>query len=41
MLDEKLEPTFVDVLRRNPGEDEFHQAVRKHGRLLQTRFVAI
>ncbi|HVY59528.1 MAG TPA: NADP-specific glutamate dehydrogenase [Xanthobacteraceae bacterium] len=29
MLDEKLEPIFVDVLRRNPGEDEFHQAVRE------------
>jgi glutamate dehydrogenase (NADP+) len=29
MLDEKLEPIFVEVLRRNPGEDEFHQAVRE------------
>ncbi|MBY0562340.1 NADP-specific glutamate dehydrogenase [Hyphomicrobium sp.] len=29
MLDEKLEPIFADVLRRNPGEDEFHQAVRE------------
>jgi glutamate dehydrogenase (NADP+) len=29
MLDEKLEPIFVDVLRRNPGEEEFHQAVRE------------
>jgi glutamate dehydrogenase (NADP+) len=29
VLDEKLEPIFVDVLRRNPGEDEFHQAVRE------------
>ncbi len=28
-LDEKLEPIFRDVLRRNPGEDEFHQAVRE------------
>ena len=25
----KLEPIFDDVLRRNPGEDEFHQAVRE------------
>ncbi|MDP1840394.1 MAG: NADP-specific glutamate dehydrogenase [Reyranella sp.] len=29
MLDEKLEPIFADVLRRNPGEEEFHQAVRE------------
>ncbi len=29
MLDEKLEPIFVDVLRRNPGEEEFHQAARE------------
>ncbi len=29
MLDEKLEPIFADVLRRNPGEAEFHQAVRE------------
>jgi glutamate dehydrogenase (NADP+) len=29
MLDEKLEPIFLDVLRRNPGEEEFHQAVRE------------
>lgn len=29
MLDEKLEPIFAEVLRRNPGEDEFHQAVRE------------
>ncbi|MBN8919387.1 MAG: glutamate dehydrogenase, partial [Rhizobiales bacterium] len=29
MLDEKLEPIFVDVLRRNPAEEEFHQAVRE------------
>jgi glutamate dehydrogenase (NADP+) len=29
MLDEKLEPIFNDVLRRNPAEDEFHQAVRE------------
>ena len=28
-LDEKLEPVFAEVLRRNPGEDEFHQAVRE------------
>jgi glutamate dehydrogenase (NADP+) len=29
MLDEKLEPIYAQVLRRNPGEDEFHQAVRE------------
>jgi glutamate dehydrogenase (NADP+) len=29
VLDEKLGPIFADVLRRNPGEDEFHQAVRE------------
>ena len=29
MLDEKLEGIFGEVLRRNPGEDEFHQAVRE------------
>ncbi|MCG3168600.1 MAG: NADP-specific glutamate dehydrogenase [Pseudomonadales bacterium] len=28
-LDEKLEPIFQEVLRRNPGELEFHQAVRE------------
>lgn len=28
-LDEKLEPTYQDVLRRNPGETEFHQAVHE------------
>jgi glutamate dehydrogenase (NADP+) len=28
MLDEKLESAFAEVLRRNPGEHEFHQAVR-------------
>ncbi|RLK46812.1 glutamate dehydrogenase (NADP+) [Alkalispirillum mobile] len=28
-LDEKLEPIFQDVLRRNPGESEFHQAVHE------------
>ncbi|MEB2314383.1 MAG: NADP-specific glutamate dehydrogenase [Sorangiineae bacterium] len=28
-IDEKLEPAFQDVLRRNPGEVEFHQAVRE------------
>jgi glutamate dehydrogenase (NADP+) len=28
-LDEKLEPIFASVLRRNPGEEEFHQAVRE------------
>ena len=29
MLDEKLEGIFGEVLRRNPSEDEFHQAVRE------------
>ena len=29
MIDEKLEGVFSDVVRRNPGEDEFHQAVRE------------
>ncbi|MCC5867362.1 MAG: NADP-specific glutamate dehydrogenase [Gammaproteobacteria bacterium] len=29
VLDEKLEPIYQDVLRRNPGETEFHQAVRE------------
>ncbi|MBK8308115.1 MAG: NADP-specific glutamate dehydrogenase [Gammaproteobacteria bacterium] len=28
-LDEKLEPIFQEVIRRNPGEVEFHQAVRE------------
>jgi glutamate dehydrogenase (NADP+) len=28
-MDEKLEPIYQDVLRRNPGEVEFHQAVRE------------
>jgi glutamate dehydrogenase (NADP+) len=28
-MDEKLEPIYQDVLRRNPGENEFHQAVRE------------
>lgn len=28
-LDEKLEPIFHDVLRRNAGETEFHQAVHE------------
>jgi glutamate dehydrogenase (NADP+) len=28
-LDEKVESIFQDVLRRNPGEVEFHQAVRE------------
>jgi len=26
-IDEKLEPILAEVLRRNPGESEFHQAV--------------
>jgi glutamate dehydrogenase (NADP+) len=29
MLDEKLELIFTKVLHRNPGEEEFHQAVRE------------
>jgi len=29
LIDEKLEPIYAAVLRRNPGEDEFHQAVRE------------
>ncbi len=28
-LDEKLEPIFQEVIKRNPGEMEFHQAVRE------------
>lgn len=28
-LDEKLEPIFTQVLHRNAGEEEFHQAVRE------------
>ena len=28
-LDEKLEPIYQEVLARNPGETEFHQAVRE------------
>ncbi|ALO46674.1 NADP-specific glutamate dehydrogenase [Pseudohongiella spirulinae] len=28
-LDEKLEPIYQEVLHRNPGESEFHQAVRE------------
>ncbi len=28
-MDEKLETIYQDVLRRNPGEAEFHQAVRE------------
>ncbi len=29
MLDEKIEPFYDEVVRRNPGEVEFHQAVRE------------
>ncbi|MCL4683428.1 NADP-specific glutamate dehydrogenase [Myxococcota bacterium] len=29
MIDEKLEAAHAEVLRRNPGEAEFHQAVRE------------
>lgn len=28
-IDEKLEPIFAQVIRRNAGEDEFHQAVKE------------
>ena len=28
-LDEKVESIYQDVLKRNPGEDEFHQAVKE------------
>jgi len=28
-LDEKVAPIYQEVLRRNPGETEFHQAVRE------------
>ena len=28
-MDEKLEPIWDEVIRRNPGETEFHQAVRE------------
>ncbi|MDW7644323.1 MAG: NADP-specific glutamate dehydrogenase [Desulfuromonadales bacterium] len=28
-LDEKVEPIYQEVLKRNPGETEFHQAVRE------------
>ena len=28
-IDEKLEPILAEVLRRNAGEAEFHQAVRE------------
>lgn len=28
-VDEKLEPILAEVLRRNAGEEEFHQAVRE------------
>ncbi|MGK4001487.1 NADP-specific glutamate dehydrogenase [Sorangium sp. So ce1036] len=28
-LDEKVEPLFDQIVRRNPGESEFHQAVRE------------
>jgi glutamate dehydrogenase (NADP+) len=29
LLDEKIEPIYHEVVRRNPGELEFHQAVRE------------
>ena len=29
MIDEKLDGVFADVMQRNPGEVEFHQAVRE------------
>ena len=28
-MDEKVEPIYQEVLARNPGETEFHQAVRE------------
>ena len=28
-IDEKVEPILQEVLKRNPGEEEFHQAVRE------------
>ncbi len=28
-MDEKLEQIYQDILKRNPGEVEFHQAVRE------------
>ncbi|MCL2423597.1 MAG: glutamate dehydrogenase, partial [Micrococcales bacterium] len=29
VLDEQLIPVFDEVVSRNPGENEFHQAVRE------------
>lgn len=29
MMDEKVEPFYDEVILRNPGEAEFHQAVRE------------
>jgi len=29
IIDEKLDPVLAWVLERNPGEPEFHQAVRE------------
>jgi glutamate dehydrogenase (NADP+) len=29
VIDEKIEPLLAEVVRRNPGEQEFHQAVRE------------
>ena len=29
MLDEKIEPFYDEIIRRNPGEVEYHQAVRE------------
>jgi glutamate dehydrogenase (NADP+) len=29
MLDEKIEPFYAEIVRRNPGETEYHQAVRE------------
>lgn len=28
LLDEKIQPHYEQVVRRNPGEPEFHQSVR-------------
>ena len=37
-VDEKLEPILAEVLSRNAGEEEFHQAVRE---VLEIYFEAV
>ena len=37
MLDEKLDTAFAEILRRNPGEVEFHQAVARGARSRSAR----